>query len=60
MTIARIGYTIEYLGDKIVLHGNVQAIHDEAEKILRRFANSANPYRLAEDSGHQIVLVATH
>ena len=60
MTIARMGYTIEYLGNKIVLHGNIQAIRDEAEKILRRFASSANPYRIAEESGQQIILIASH
>lgn len=60
MTIARAHYTIEYLDNKIILHGDISAIHKEAELILRRFACSARPYRVHEDNGQQIVLTLAH
>jgi hypothetical protein len=54
------GYTIHYDGDRIILSGTAQSIHVEAERILRRFANSARPYEIKVDTLDRIVLTAIH
>ena len=48
--------TISYHSDLIVLSGDKQAIHNEADKILRRFAHSARPYQVQEDTADRVVL----
>lgn len=50
--------SIKYETDTIVLCGDVQAIHREATKILRRFANSLRPYEVETDTAERIVLMA--
>ena len=49
-------YTIRYYQDTIVLSGAVEAIHSEAERILRRFAYSAKPYEVKSDAPDRIIL----
>lgn len=49
---------VRYNGDEIVLKGASEAIHREAERIIRRFACSGTPYRLARDGKHRVVLRA--
>lgn len=53
------GFTIQYYRDMIVLSGAMDAIHLEAEKIVRRFAYSARPYQVKSDRIDRIVLAAT-
>ena len=53
-------YTIRYDGDRIILSGAVDAIHLEAERIVRRFAHSARPYQIKLDRFDRIVLAAAH
>ncbi len=61
MTVARLpGYTVRYFSNRIVLDGNVGAIHAEADKILKRFACSALPYCVVTDTSQHIVLKARH
>lgn len=50
--------TIKYETDTIELCGDVQAIHVEASRILRRFANSLRPYEVETDTADRIVLMA--
>ncbi|MBA1147596.1 hypothetical protein H0Z60_11080 [Ectothiorhodospiraceae bacterium WFHF3C12] len=45
-----------YDAAEIVLFGAYRDVHDEAQRIVRRFAASAAPYRIAEDHGERIVL----
>jgi len=49
---------VRYNGDEIVLKGAPDAIHREAERIIRRFACSATPYRLARSGKYRVVLRA--
>lgn len=51
-------HTVEtrYHAAEIVLSGAYQDVHSEARKIVRRFANSASPYYVAEDRGEYIKL----
>lgn len=49
---------VKYYPDMIVIDGDVEAIHAEAENILRRFAASSRALLIAEDTGHHIVLRA--
>jgi hypothetical protein len=51
-------YTVNYNGEKIVLEGASDAIHVEAEKIVRRFAYSPNPYAVETNSEFRVVLAA--
>ncbi|MFQ6021812.1 MAG: hypothetical protein ACE5NW_03745 [Acidiferrobacterales bacterium] len=48
--------TIRYDTDMIVLSGEMQTIHLEADKILRRFAYSAKPYEVQTATVDRIVL----
>lgn len=48
---------IKYETDTIELRGDVQAIHIEAGRILRRFANSLRPYEVETDTADRIVLM---
>jgi hypothetical protein len=50
--------SVRYNGDEIVLKGAPEAIHREADRIIRRFACSATPYRLARDGKRRVVLRA--
>ena len=50
--------SIKYESDTIELCGDVQAIHVEATRILRRFANSQRPYEVETDTAERIVLMA--
>jgi hypothetical protein len=52
--------TIRYQRDLIVLSGAADAVHVEATRILRRFANSARPYTIKAHTRDRIVLAATH
>jgi hypothetical protein len=47
---------VKYLPDQIILTGDTQAIHLEADKIIKRFAHSTKPFRVVADAGHEIVL----
>lgn len=51
---------IRYGNKRIVLHGEPQAIHQEAICILRRFATSAMPYRVVADFRRYMLLRAVH
>ena len=53
-------YTVTYSADKIVLEGASEAIHLEAEKIVKRFAFSPNPYSIETDSKFCVVLTIKH
>ncbi len=48
--------SIEYTQDGVVLTGDAEAIHDEAQRILHRFAHSITPLRIVTDSRHRLVL----
>ncbi len=48
--------TIEYDCDSIVLSGTPATVHLEADRILRRFAHSARPYEIKNDTPGCIVL----
>lgn len=50
--------SIKYETNTIELCGDVQAIHIEASKILRRFANSLRPYQVETETAERIVLMA--
>ena len=50
--------SIKYETDTIELCGDVQAIHIEAGRILRRFANSLRPYEVETDTAERVVLMA--
>jgi hypothetical protein len=52
--------TIRYRGNHIILSGSVDAVHMEAERILRRFAHSGRPYQVKSDRADCIVLAAAH
>lgn len=58
MVQKRSDYTITYSGAKIVLEGANEAIHLEAEKIIKRFAYSPNPYQIESNAEYCVVLVA--
>lgn len=58
MVQKRSDYTITYNGVKIVLEGSHEAIHLEAEKIIKRFAYSPNPYQIESDAEDCVVLTA--
>lgn len=45
-----------YNAAEIVLSGAYDDVHAEARRIVRRFANSASPYYVAEDRGGYIKL----
>lgn len=47
---------VEYQGEQIVISGPSPEVHREAARIIRRFANSATPYRLVSDTDTQVVL----
>lgn len=51
-------YTVTYNGEKIVLEGASDVIHLEAEKIVKRFAYSPNPYAVEADSEFRVILAA--
>lgn len=50
------GCTIRFTSEGVVLSGAVKDIHDEAEKILRRFVYSGRPYAMKSDAPERIVL----
>lgn len=52
----RQGCRVEYHGEEIIISGASTDVHREAARIIRRFANSAAPYRLVSDSDNQVVL----
>jgi hypothetical protein len=52
--------TITYYTDAIVLQGQTQAIHAQAQRILKRFAYSPRPYRVELDNSDQVVLTNKH
>lgn len=45
-----------YHAAEIVLSGAYQEVHTEARRIVRRFANSASPFYVAEDRGEYVRL----
>ncbi len=47
---------IEYHADEIVVHGPAPECQHEANRILRRFAGSATPYRLDAVQSDRVVL----
>lgn len=48
---------VEYKGNEIVIRGpSHQQVHREAYRIIRQFACSATPYRLASDTDTEVVL----
>ncbi|WP_435105983.1 hypothetical protein [Arhodomonas sp. AD133] len=47
---------VEYRGKEIVIRGPSSEIHREADRIIKRFACSATPYRLAREHEDQVVL----
>ncbi|MCS4503079.1 hypothetical protein KBTX_02273 [wastewater metagenome] len=47
---------VEYRGKEIVIRGPSNEIRREANRIIKRFACSATPYRLAQSSDGQVVL----
>ena len=48
---------VKYYPDTIVIDGDTEAIHAEADNILRRFAVSSRVFQVSEDTGNHIVLV---
>lgn len=50
------GCTIRFAADGIILTGATEAIHSEADKILRRFAFSGKPYEMKSDTPERVVL----
>ena len=48
---------VKYYPDMIVIDGDSEAIHLEAEKLLRRFAASSRALQISEDTAEHIVLV---
>ena len=55
-TTSRHGVETRYHAAEIILSGDPWQVHTEAERILRRFAASASPYRIAKDRGGYMVL----
>lgn len=47
---------VEYRGREIVISGPSREAHAQAQRIIRRFACSAVPYRLASEEADQVVL----
>ena len=47
---------VRYGSDEIVLTGDTDAIHAEAEKIIKRFVHSTQPLGVIADTEHEIVL----
>jgi len=47
---------VRYYPDMIVIDGDAETIHAEADSILRRFAASSRALLIAEDTGEHIVL----
>lgn len=56
VTIKNQDCVVKYYPDMIVIDGNAEIIHAEADSILRRFAASSRALSIAEDSGDHIVL----
>jgi hypothetical protein len=52
--------TIAYDRGTIVLSGAPAAVHREGDRILRRFAHSARPYEIKNDTPGRIVLERLH
>ena len=50
------GCRIRFTADGIILSGAAEAIHAEADKILRRFAYSGRPYEIKTDTSERVVL----
>lgn len=50
------GCSVAYLGEHVVVTGDCYAIHEEAQRILRRFMYSATPLRVSRDTDHEVVL----
>jgi len=47
---------IEYRGSEIVIRGEPGESRREADRIIRRFACSATPYRIADETAERLVL----
>ncbi|GEM_PF-1042099 len=47
---------VEYHGRDIVISGPSREAHAQAQRIIRRFACSAVPYRLASSGSDQVIL----
>lgn len=52
--------TIRYTPQKVELVGDDGAIHQEARRIMRRFAATATPYRIVSDSRHRVLMRTVH
>ncbi|MHC4088779.1 MAG: hypothetical protein ACYSVY_00600 [Planctomycetota bacterium] len=50
------GCTIRFTAEGIILSGAAEAIHAQAEKILRRCAYSGRPYKIKTDTSERVVL----
>lgn len=56
VTIKSQDCVVKYYPGMIVIDGDAEIIHAEAESILRRFAASSRALLIAEDTGDHIVL----
>lgn len=54
--IAHRACRVDYKAKEIVIQGPSAQAHREAHRIVRRFACSATPYRVASDSETRVVL----
>ena len=50
-------FVVKYYPDMIVIDGDTEAIHAEADNILRRFAASSRAFQVSKDTSDHIVLV---
>ena len=50
------GFKVIYYPGMIVLTGDTQSIHQEAQKLLMKFMSSALPYCISEDTENRVVL----
>ncbi|MDZ7811037.1 MAG: hypothetical protein U5L11_14405 [Arhodomonas sp.] len=50
------GCRVEYRGKEIVIRGPTGKARREADRIIKRFACSATPYRLAQAGEDEVVL----
>ena len=47
---------VEYRGREIVISGPTREAHAQAQRIIRRFACSAVPYRMTHTESDQVIL----
>jgi len=60
LVVKQTNCTVTYYPQTIVLQGQPEEVHKQADTIIKRFAFSPKPYRVMADTEREVVLTARH